>query len=110
MRPTSPKFSAYGAKGITVCARWQSFGAFLSDMGGRPANTTLDRIDNAKGYEPSNCRWATVTQQNRNRDFNVYVDLNGERVLLAEAAERLGIKYHTAYMRIRRGGSITTLG
>lgn len=66
--PGSPGFPGYGGSGITVCDRWRdSFDAFLADMGERPSGTTLDRIDNSKGYEPGNCRWATPAQQSANR-------------------------------------------
>lgn len=73
-RCTNPKSSgwkAYGAVGITVCERWRFFQDFLTDMGERPAGTSLDRIDNAVGYLPGNCRWASHSEQMKNRpNFN----------------------------------------
>ena len=58
----------YVERGITICNRWESFENFLADMGERPKGKTLDRYPNPNGnYEPSNCRWATVAEQNRNR-------------------------------------------
>lgn len=65
--PNNPSWPDYGGRGIAVCQRWLDASSFLLDMGRRPPGTTLDRIDNTKGYEPGNCRWATVTVQNRNR-------------------------------------------
>jgi hypothetical protein len=66
--PKNPQWPDYGGRGINVCKRWlRSFAAFYSDMGQRPPGLTLDRRDNDSGYGPSNCRWATRSEQNKNR-------------------------------------------
>jgi hypothetical protein len=66
--PGCPSWCYYGEIGVTVCDRWRTFAGFLEDMGERPAGTSLDRYPDPTGdYVPSNCRWATPTEQVRNR-------------------------------------------
>lgn len=65
--PKNNMYEFYGAKGVTVCERWHEFKNFIEDMGEKPSTGhTIDRIDVYGNYEPSNCRWATREQQDRN--------------------------------------------
>ena len=58
----------YGGRGVTVCERWRnSFINFLSDMGPRPENLTLERINTNGNYTPDNCKWATHSEQRLNQ-------------------------------------------
>ena len=64
--PNSHAYSRYGGRGVTYCPQWEDFDVFLRDMGERPQDTSLDRIDPYGNYEPGNCRWATAKVQNTN--------------------------------------------
>lgn len=82
--PNNSRFKDYGRLG--VCARWlESYENFLEDMGRAPSkNHSIERIDNNKGYSPQNCKWATRIEQANNKRTNVRVDLNGDKVSLAQ--------------------------
>lgn len=79
-------YEHYGGRGITICKRWEkSFDNFILDMGYRPSeNHSIDRIKNDQGYYPSNCRWATSKEQNRNRRSNVLLTYKGEVLILKD--------------------------
>lgn len=105
----NPKHSShvrYGGRGISVCARWKSFTAFLEDMGERPEGTSLERIDNNGNYEPGNCRWATKKEQQRNMRSNRLLTHNGRTMCIAEWAETAGISALTLHSRLNIGWTI----
>lgn len=85
-----------------MCSRWDSYQNFLEDMGERPAGTSLDRISNDEDYSPSNCRWATRKEQNRNNSQNRMIELGGVSRCLAEWCELLGLDYAKTYARLYR--------
>jgi hypothetical protein len=96
----------YGGRGITVCERWTSFENFLADMGPRPTRRhSLDRIDGDGNYEPGNCRWATASEQARNRRSARLLTIGGETLCLDDWAKRSGLPVSTIHDRIRRGWS-----
>ena len=64
---------------------------------------TLDRIDNSKGYYKDNCRWATILEQANNKDSNVFVEYNGQRLTLSQWGERIGIDGTALGARLRSG-------
>lgn len=102
-------FERYGGRGISVCERWQGregFVNFLADMGDRPAGTTLERRDNALGYGPENCVWATTEEQQNNKRTNRVIILGGRPVTLSRAARSLNIKVGTLWQRLNRGWSV----
>lgn len=102
--PNNSRYQRYGGRGITVCDRWRlSFDAFYADMGDPPEGTSIDRIDNARGYEPGNCRWATPQEQANNRYTNVLIEHDGVSRTIAEWARHLGLPYHRLVHRHRIG-------
>jgi len=104
--PNNTAFDRYGGRGITVCDRWKSFENFFSDMGPRPANMSIDRIDNNKGYEPNNCRWATETEQQRNKTSSRLLTWDGQTLCVSEWAELLGVPSRRIISRLARGWDV----
>lgn len=96
---------SYKLKKILVCEKWQkSFESFFADVGPRPSpKHSLDRIDNSKGYFPGNVRWASASEQQRNKDVSVFVTNGIEKMHINDVALRLGISRGAAHLRLKRG-------
>ncbi|MBZ9873078.1 hypothetical protein LB542_19715 [Mesorhizobium sp. BR1-1-9] len=111
-QPSNPAFAHYQQRGITLCQRWlngegalNGFECFLADMGTRPSKLfTIERTDNDKGYEPSNCRWATRREQARNRSSTTLHFHDGREMTLREWGEAYGIPYEVLRHRVSRAG------
>lgn len=105
-REQNREYHRYGGRGITVCDEWKEFEAFYRDMGDRPSpDHSLDREDNDKGYYKENCRWVTLDVQLRNMSTNVVYERNGQRKILTDWCNELGLNYNTVVSRLRRGWS-----
>lgn len=92
-------FGHYGGRGITVCEKWLKFEGFLEDMGEAPDGLTIDRFPDMDGnYEPGNCRWASMKEQNQNRRTSIMLTHAGETKCLTAWAEELAVPVY----RLRR--------
>lgn len=106
--PNIPEWPRYGGRGITVCERWKKFENFREDMGERPSlNHSLDRFpDNDGNYDKSNCRWATYSQQNRNRRSNHNLTIGDRTMTITEWSEHSGVSKNTITGRLNLGWCI----
>lgn len=104
--PKLPGFEHYGGRGIKVCPQWRiSFDTFLQDMGRKPDPTySIDRIDVNGDYEPGNCRWATNTQQARNKRDNHLITYGGQTKTMVEWAEEKNMSLQTLSSRLGKLG------
>lgn len=101
--PKVPAYKHYGARGISVCERWTDFEKFFLDMGERPKGKSLERKNNALGYSPDNCIWATTLDQARNKRTNVLVSIGGVAKPISEWSESFGIPSSRIYARKKLG-------
>lgn len=103
--PNNTKYANYGQCGVSVCERWYKFENFCADMGERPHGTTIERIDNSKGYSPDNCKWASQSEQMRNTRRNVWLTLNDETMCLTDWATRMKLSKGCLAYRKAQGWS-----
>lgn len=89
--PKNNRYHRYGGRGIKVCDEWyNSFEAFLMDMGLRPSRKhSVDRIENDGDYTKNNCVWATIKTQCRNKSTNRWIEGNGKKMILKDWARKL---------------------
>ena len=101
--PKNVSYKHYGERGITVCNQWlnskDSFVKWAIESG-HGENLSLDRINNDKGYSPSNCKWSNMTEQLRNQRRNRIIKYKGVSKTISEWAEDIGIKADTLHRRI----------
>lgn len=103
----NPHYRNYGARGITVAIEWHEFKKFYHDVGDAPCKEyTLDRIDNNRGYEPGNVRWAKRHTQSRNKRDNIWVEIGNETKCLKDWCNTYGIAPASVYGRIKNGEAI----
>lgn len=112
--PRTRAYRRYGGRGIRVCQRWRtSVVSFVEDIGQRPApDLSLDRIDNDGHYScgscaeclangwPLNVRWATATEQSRNRRIVKRLTHDGLTLTLPEWAELTGLPWKLLHQRL----------
>ncbi len=108
LRPSCTAYKWYGARGVAICERWLDFWTFVADMGPKPTpEHTIDRIDPAGNYEPSNCRWATIIEQRWNTRGEYRPPGKtafGRTQTLDEWAAEFGLKRETLASRIYQAG------
>lgn len=107
-------YKDYGGRGIKMFEGWihdfQSFYEYVSKLENfGKEGYSLDRIDNNGNYEPGNLRWATKKEQQRNTRRNILVEYNGEKIILADAAQKVNIDAETLRSRMKAGDTGETL-
>lgn len=103
--PLHPKYTGWGARGIRAHPPWHDFHAWRAAMGPRPAGLSIERIDNSRGYEPGNVKWATPLEQAQNMETNLLLEIDGRTQTLAAWAREKGMHKNTLQRRIAKGMS-----
>jgi hypothetical protein len=106
LKPNDKDFHNYGGRGITLCESWHEFINFYSDMGERPAGTSIGRIDNNGNYCKENCRWETHMEQSLNKRTSRFIEYKGIRKSVSEWAKEIGTSRQAIRFRIESGWRI----
>ena len=101
----NPAYVYYGNKGVEICKEWKNdFSVFRewSEKNGYTDETSIDRIDPNGNYEPDNCRWVSMQKQQNNKLNSAFITINGEKLTIAEWAEKNGTNKQTLYSKFYR--------
>lgn len=106
--PNDEMYIHYGSRGITICQEWNNFKSFSNWAmnNGYQDNLTIDRIDVNGNYEPSNCRWVTNKEQQRNKRNNRIITYKNETLCLTDWATKLGTTFKKLAWRLDHNWSI----
>lgn len=113
--PNNKDYKRYGGRGLTF--DWNDYPSFKKDMyssycvhkNDHPKNTTLERIDNSKGYSKENCRWATFQEQAKNKRTNRYITFRGRTLIIADWARELGVSRQALRYRLENNWDVEAI-
>lgn len=113
--PSVACYKNYGGRGLTF--DWSNYLDFKRDMYDSwlehkkkyPKDTSIERIDNSKGYSKENCRWTTAKEQAKNRRTNRYLTYEGRTMIIADWARELGVSRQTVRHRIVSGWDVKSI-
>ena len=107
----SDAYRNYGARGITFCIEWNEFLPFYdwAMQNGYTDELTIDRIDNNGNYEPSNCRFITILEQQKNKRTCIFIEKDGKRQIIADWAKETGLAQNVISNRLRYGWSMNRI-
>lgn len=103
--PKHKSYAYYGGRGIKICAEWHDAATFFewARSSGYREDLSLERINVNGDYEPSNCTWVTMREQARNKRNNVWIEYQGQKMLLSDVAKLLGLTYPALKWRYDHG-------
>ena len=103
--PRNPNYPRYGGKGVRIREEWTEYSVFRdwAYVNGYRDDLSIDRINSSGNYCPENCRWTNAKVQSNNTNRNHYIEFHGERLTIAQIADRLNVSYSTIQHRVERG-------
>lgn len=103
--PKNPAHHYYGGRGISICKEWDDAGVFCewAMNNGYDTTLTIDRINSDGNYEPDNCRWITLEDQQSNKRNNIWIEIDGKKLSIPEISVTYDIPESTLYQKYGNG-------